>query len=79
MTPLTETLTAAGHEDFQGHVLEQEAAAEDRPDLVEVPFAVEMVDVLQDLERHNIHGYVKILWPLDTARLIYHMLIHMHR
>ena len=43
-------LTSAGHEYLDGHRLEQVATAENRPDLVEVPFPMDVVHVWQNLK-----------------------------
>ena len=45
----TVALTSRGHEDLDGRLLQQVAPEEDGPDLVEVPFPMQMVHVRQHL------------------------------
>lgn len=46
-------LTSAGQEHLDSDILQQVPPGEDGADLAEVPFAVQVLAVLQNLERQN--------------------------
>lgn len=61
-------LTSAGEEDFDGDILQQVAAREDRADFGKVPFSVQVVAVLQHLEQKL---ETRSLYPLRTGDIFF--------
>lgn len=45
--------TSAGHEDLNGYVLKKVTSAEDGTNFIEVPFSMQIVNILQNLRREE--------------------------